>query len=527
MRAKTLVGAGFVAVYVVACSSAETTSESQINGQSVAECDVAIVGGGAGGIHTAYRLAGGLGSKVCLFEKEKELGGRIRDISFDDDVADPNAPRVGVGARRVMETQEVLFALATELGLELEKPPNQADLINARKIFSFSKDDIAEKAYPTIPKPTNADKDRETFIYDLLRASPERATLPSPKYPDFVSYIKQVAGEEQYNFLRDMSRFRADFEYPLDARGYLDYLDEEWDVCCQPQYPKGGMSSFIRGMETRSAQAGARIFKDEPVTSIYKRDGGYELKTPRRTVHANRIVINAPPSAVSKMTGDVPDRIKNQPQFLQIIGVKVVTVTQFWADSWWNEIKNPAVTENANVWRSWTTEHCLNFVEIPVEPYAAAQKVTRSVYVDNLKCADYWENLSKQGPERVEEELQKGLTALFNNAGVSSPATLAVPKPKKTVVQVWPAAWYWLKAGATITNAQLADWAVEPLAGEPVALVGEAYNVQRSGWSDAAYKSSIKLLNAKYGMTLAGVKPKSTPMASLGPRSVQGGLSGH
>jgi hypothetical protein len=55
------------------------------------------------------------------------------------------------------------------------------------------------------------------------------------------------------------------------------------------------------------------------------------------------------------------------------------------------------------------------------------------------------------------------------------------------------------------TNADLFDWAVEPLPGEEVALVGEAYNVQRSGWSDGAYKSSINLLNTKYGMSLPGL----------------------
>ncbi len=507
---------------VAACTVSTTPTPTPTPTAQALECEVAIVGGGAGGLHTAYRLASAMGSKVCLFEKEKELGGRIRDITLDDTKAD--GLRIGLGARRVMETQEVLFNLAKELGLELESPENAADLIHARKVFAFSKDDIAAKAYPSIPASTDKDKDRETVIYDTLRASPERATLPSPKYPDFATYIKKVAGEEQYAFLRDMSRFRADFEYPLDARGYLDYLDEEWDTCCAPSYPKGGMSAFIRGMEVRAIQGGVRIFKEEPVSEISKRDGRYELKTSKQTVRASKVVINAPPVGLDKIGGDVADRIKAQPQFQQIVGVKVVTVTQFWSESWWKAIKDPAATKNANVWRAWSTEHCLNFIEIPIEPYADALKVTRSVYVDNLKCADYWDDLAKQGTAKVDEELQKQLTALFNN-GVSSPATVAIPKPVKTVVQVWPGAWYWLKAGATITNAQLADWAAEPLAGESVGLVGEAYNVNRSGWSDAAYKSSIKLLNTKYGMTLPGLKTKSAPMASVGPRSVNGFIS--
>jgi hypothetical protein len=500
-----------IAASGVACSSSETDDNTSDEVRA-GGCEVAIVGGGAGGIHTAFRLAPSLGSRVCLFEKEKELGGRIHDISFDDQ-AGPEAPRVGVGARRVMETQEVLFNLATELGLELEKPPLDADLIDARGVYSFSKDAIAEKAYPTIPTSTVADKDRETILYDTLRASPERANAPS--YPDFATYSKHVIGEEQYQFLRDVSRFRADFEYPLDARGYLDYLDEEWDTCCQPSYPKGGMSSFIRAMEAKASQGGVRIFKGTPVTSINKTSDGYSLATSTGTVHANKIVIAVPPVGLDKIGGDVAERIKAQSQYRQIIGVRVVTVTQFWDDAWYKAIKNPAATANAEVWRAWTTEHCLNFIEIPVEPYAAAQNVTRSVYVDSDKCVSYWEDLAKQGTAAVEADLQKGLTALFNNGGVSAPASVTVPKPKKTFIQSWPAAWHWLRAGATITNAQLTDWAVEPLQGEPVALVGEAYNVQRSGWSDAAYKSSIKLLNAKYGQNLAGLRPRSIPFVSL------------
>lgn len=521
---KGLVGLVLAAAYVAACTFPEST-ESQTANQSAGECDVTIVGGGAGGLHTAFRLAPTLGSKVCVFEKENELGGRIHDVRFDD--ADPDGPRIGVGARRVMETQEVLFSLARELGLELEVPPNEADLIEARHAFSFSKDDLAARKYPTIPASVSADKDRETVIYDLLRASPERATLPNPRYPDFVSYVKQVAGEEPYNFLRDMSRFRADFEYPLDARGYLDYLDQEWDTCCQPQYPKGGMSSFIRGMEREAVAGGVRIFKGEPVLSINSQQGRYEIKTDKRTLTTSKVIIGAPPEGMAKISGDVAERIKSQAPFQQIIGVKVVTITQWWNDAWWKGIRNPAATENAQVWRAWTTEHCLNFIEIPLNAYAAEQKVTRSVYVDNLRCADYWDDLARQGTERVEQEIETQLTALFNNGGVSKPDMVTIPKPKKTFVQVWPAAWYWLRAGATMTNEQLTDWALEPLAGEPISLVGEAYNVNRSGWSDAAYKSSIKLLNTKYGFSLPGLRTRSAPMASMGTRGLSGGLSAH
>ncbi len=506
-----ILGLSAIVALGAACTSSTSDSDTTTEGATApVECEVVIVGGGAGGIHTAFRLGPSMGKKVCLFEKEKDLGGRIHDVSMDDK-AGPDAPRVGVGARRVMETQQVLFDLAAELGLELEKPDPATDLIEARGTFSYSKDDLWKKKYPTLTPPTVADKDQETFLYDQLRASPERARATT--YPDFQSYMKKVIGNEGYTFLRDMSRFRADFEYPLDARGYLDYLDEEWDTCCNPSYPKGGMSSFIRAMEAKASAAGVRIYKEEPVLEIGKSDGRYVVTTSKRIARAAKVVINVPPNGMDKIGGDIAERIKAQSQFQQIIGVRVATVTQWWADNWWKDIKDPKATANARTWRSWTTDHCLNFIEIPIEPYAAAQKVTRSVYVDNLKCVQYWEELSKQGDDKIAEELQKALTTLFSN-GVSSPAKVDVPKALKTKIQVWPAAWYWLKAGATITNAELTDWALEPLAGENVALVGEAYNVQRSGWSDAAYKSSIKLLNTKYGQNLPGLRVRSAPMMS-------------
>src|SRR5437763_256144 len=73
------------------------------------------------------------------------------------------------------------------------------------------------------------------------------------------------------------------------------------------------------------------------------------------------------------------------------------------------------------------------------------------------------------------------------------------------------------RAGSPFTNAQIASWAILPLANEQVSLVGDSYNPQRAGWSDAAYKSSINTLNALYGFNLPGVTATpSGPLPSFG-----------
>ncbi len=216
-------------------------------------CQVAVVGGGVGGLHTAFRLADTLGDEVCLFEKEAELGGRFRDISLGDD---PQGPRVGAGARRIMEGQKVVFDLAAELGIEVQEVPGTVDLIHARGAFAFSKD-----------------------------------------------------------------------------------------------------------AEIRAQQA-----------------------------------------------------------YQDIVGVKTVTITQWWPTAWYERIVDPLASSDNRVWRAWTTEHCLNFIEIPLEPYAAAAKVTRSVYTDDLECSNYWEALAYQGTASVEAEVKKGLEHLFVlNGGMDLP----------------------------------------------------------------------------------------------------------
>lgn len=452
-------------------------------------CNVAIVGGGPGGVHTAYQLAqlpkDNPDSDVCLFEKEDQLGGRIHDEALDP--AHPDWV-FGEGALRVMEGQAYLFKLASDLGIGLEAQPFQDDLISARGFFGFNSDALNKRAYPKVAD----DPGMENALYDKLRFGPERANIA--QYPDLRAYVQTVAGSQGYRFLADMFRFRADFTANLDARGYLDYFDEEWDVCCTPSYPVGGMSQFVLRMADVARQHGARIYTAQPVQVI---KGGqadparYLALTPGYKVKAKKLIIAAPKVAVDHIQGDIPDALRKQGQFQDLVGIPVATIAQRWPSEWWKQ----SGYRGKNIHRAWTTDHCLNFIEIPTAQYAAQQKVTRSVYTDDLQCVRFWEHTAELGQAAVEKEIMRGLKELFPKA--------TIPEPLATKVRIWPDAWYWLRGGSQFTNAQIAQWAVEPLPGEQVSLVGESYNPQRSGWSDGAYKSSINALNAKYGFSIA------------------------
>ena len=104
-----------------------------------------------------------------------------------------------------------------------------------------------------------------------------------------------------------------------------------------------------------------------------------------------------PPIAFKYITGDIAEEIAAKEEFKAIIEVKVVTVTQWWPNKWWeNVIDTGTMGPTNNVWRAWTNEHCLNFIEIPLGSYGGDQKVTRSVYDDDLNCANFWDEVTSR-----------------------------------------------------------------------------------------------------------------------------------
>lgn len=462
-------------------------------------CNVAVIGAGAGGLHTAYQLSklpkSNPLSNVCVFEKENRVGGRIYDVALD-----PSQPEkvFGMGALRVMETQDYVFNLASELGIAMQQASFQDDVIQARGETAFTSDDMNQKAYPLVTKQYigGGGFDTEAGLYDELRFGANRENAAN--YPDFRSYVRDTIGTQGYQFLADVFRFRADFQATLSAPGYLEYLDEEWDVCCTPSYPVGGMSEFPKRMATAAQINGAKIFLGEAVSRISKAGGNapYSIVTSQHRVRAKHVVIAVPKEGMRHITGNIAEAIKAQQQFKDLVGIKVVTIAQRWPNAWWQQ----SGYAGKNIFRAWTTESCVNFIEIPTADYTGQQLVTRSVYNDDPNCVQFWENTAKLGTDKVEAEIQRGLATMFPNA--------QIPAPLNTVVHVWPAAWYWLGGGSQFSNADITHWAVKPLANESVSLVGESYNPQRSGWSDGAYKSSLNTLQTNFGVNNSLVQAK-------------------
>lgn len=483
------------------------------------ECEVGIVGGGAAGVYAAYRLTPTLGDKVCVFEKEAVVGGRMHDENMMGDAR--AADRVAFGARRLQEHgHKWLFDFAAELGVELDKPAiPPSDLINARGKFSYSKDDFVP-LYPGVKQFNNMDAgNREDDLYlELLKPA---IRTQATTFPDFRSFVRSITGVEGWWYLRDLSRFRGDFDYSLAAGNYMEYFAEEWDTYGTPSYPKGGMSAFVYAMEAKVLEKKGHIYTAEPVLHIDREGGAYRLKTSKHSVKVAKLIIAAPPVGFDAVTGVVADDLHKRAEYQALVPIRITVINQWWDTAWWANLRQMgAMNTDPTTWRAWTNEHCVNFIEIPQEKWLKDVKATRSVYNDDLFCANFWEDtLAAGGIAAVEAEVVKGLTYLFNNGGVSTPATVTIPKPKKTVMKTWPGGWYYMRAGTKLTNKQIQDWTVEPIPGEKTLMVvGEAYWGNRAGWSIGAYRSVNKVLQAKFNIT-----PPVEPM-ELAPAPLENAL---
>ena len=152
-----------------------------------------------------------------------------------------------------------------------------------------------------------------------------------------------------------------------------------------------------------------------------------------------------------------------------------------------------------------------NTNELPLTDYHDFINVSRSVYNDKSDAVDNWIALyNAGGNEAINNQVLKSLRVMYPT--VFTGDTNSEPPILATYFNVHKPAWYGLKQGAfaqAITNDSIFAWSLNPLPGERVFLVGDSWRPDLSGWSDAAYKGSISVLNKYFGGKISPKEPQS------------------
>ncbi len=527
-------------------SESGPASSSSGMGPVVVECEIAIVGGGPGGVHTAYKLTNppagttvsGLSapSGVCLIEKNDRLGGRIRDVSFG-----PNPDDVtGTGAFRMYDNQYT-FELAGELGVTTVAPYDFSNLRGLQdpggktgRFFGYGGD-----AFKALYGQTLNDDDMWGEL--LCGTQVPKDASGHPNYAGVtggigtkssVDYTTDVLGEPGAQYFFDQNRFRADFTPDVDAVGYMEYSVIDYYGSGAIRYPIPGHSALIGKMEDAIKAKGGQVFLSDPASKIESTSDGFTITAMAHTFHAKQVVVAIPPGAVGKLGGDVVTSIMAAKEFNSVTSAKSMQVTHQWDKTWWKgDLRYPDMTKvvggdlpqgAAPILRADTTikqtdGSCINSIEMPLTAHHDGLMVTRSVYSDDRTCVDHnlmvYGSGGVAGTQALNDDILKSLRIMFPAIFDGSAGE---PKIVKTDVNVHDEAWFYLKTGATaagLSNKSVFDWSVNPVSGKKVYLVGDAWYPVGSGWSNAAYVSSIRVLNEHFGLTLAPheLQPVSCP----------------
>jgi hypothetical protein len=392
-------------------------------------------------------------------------------------------------------------------------------------------------------------------------AIPGLGNMTTAGYLEWVSanVISPKYGPEVAQYMLDVWRFRGDFEGALDAVSYLQYNAKDF-TGGTVYYPIPSFQPYFDIMQAQIGQHGGQIYLNEQVLSVSSESSGprYVLTTTNHaSVTANTVIIAVPhtaldPSSPSAVTGDVISRIASQPQFQYSLAASAVTVTHQFGDGhtpnsgfWHGDITypnasnllGPQLTSSSAPLRRSTNNIMIpgdklpgctspscdftgtlfynNTNEMPLTDYHDYINISRSVYNDDDQAVDHWAALYDAGEAlspggggnaAVNAQILKSLRVMYPKVFTGNPA--AEPQILATQLTVHKPAWYNLKQGAMgagVDNDSMFAWSLRPLSGEKVYLVGDSWRNDVSGWSDAAYKGSVYVLNTYFG---ASIDPK-------------------
>jgi monoamine oxidase len=492
-----------------------------------ADLDVAVIGGGAAGAYTAWRLRGARPDlRVRLFEMSGRIGGRLRSVAF------PQAPHlVGeVGGMRFLQSQKHVFNLVKHLNLPARSYPvtlPQDRLALRGRDFSIAEMGQPTKLYPyNIPASDQSPKSM-LFIRGMERIVPGSSRMTPAQWlkiranvryngrllKDWAAWalLADVFTLEEMRFMQDSSGYDdiAMFENGLDQFDFILLGDDE----SKPFFTlAGGYQRLPLALAGEAKRLGAGIEMQARLASLslpaapggFFRLGLRNLGGKIETIAAKRVVLALPRRAIEGIE-DFP--AARQPQFAALIAsvepVPACKALLLYPKPWWRD-------EGIVAGRSVTDMPVRQFYalgaekeRLPVEPAAGFGMLM--MYCDAL-TVEYWKELAPRAkPDAAGFQWLSGDSQLageiHREAGLVYQT--APPKPLAACFQDWTAAPYgggWHFWGAGKDGFALAGRVMKPIADRELYICGEAYTVYEAGWVEGALERAETMLQRHFGL---------------------------
>ena len=459
-------------------------------------CPIVILGAGIGGAHSAYRLSSIFNTKICIFDRNNYVGGRIYDLDCNGNVPEAysNTSISAQGAQRFFPGQAVIKQLADELNISYSLYKYQTSLIKARGKFFTSINQMCSTSYTNLTCTNDANGlNANAQLWKKLLDEYLRNSSNLYNFADFSSFSRAMIGDEATNFLRDSDISRTAYGN-INVYSLMESMYEELNLTGPLYYPHQGMSQLAKRMMYIAVQFNhAQLFLNEEVLSINERNTDiFTIETTRYNISTKQLIAAIDPLGWQNIKGSIGRDIQSNIHFQSILPIKVVTIQCYWPRQWWEE----SSMFGRNIDRAWTTQNCISYLQIISQrPEQRHQNLTRTVYDDGL-CVEMWSSLiARSSQDNLIEEILRGLQSIFID--------VQIPRPTKVFTQIWPAAWYAQKSNSKLTNKQIMSWAVRPLkrlSKHQFSLVSDGFNIDRTGWTEGAVKSSLISLVSQFDL---------------------------
>lgn len=516
-------------------------------------------------------------NKIAIVDKASRLGGRIFDVCLDgnsqldqNNASNPLRECLGNGPLRVNDAHPFMRGLAAELGVKLEWAYRPWKYQEARGGFVNSIRPGTGVFYRNVTVPPESvcarsddpllfqsadwgfDSNALNFsniaslgmrfdgfdaLFWFIRQSggdfarllgfpnlcPVNTSIDPKNYPDFKSYSLAAIGNEADAFLRDWLRFRSLSSSNYDANNLLDFVREELLVSGDGDfYPVGGWSAYVRAMASYLRNAGVKFHLGEEVMCMSKGSASTQFLPVVATsggkfFSAKKIFNSIPPLNMTDISGSLMDELRARPEFRSIEAVKTITISVWWNRRWWEPMREARWPLNKIYFVTYFGGECFNTFETYTTEYLYNQNATRAVY-DDGQCVLMWEKLIREGPagvEKIKKMLVESINRFVTSAGFGDQVQISLADIRDVKPLIRFPAWHLTKPDTEPTVCDIEAWAVNPVPGQPLHLIGEAYGLQLAAWNEGVGKSVLRALRHAYPTPAANGTINSLLSASV------------
>jgi monoamine oxidase len=503
-------------------------SRASATGQT-ADLDVAIVGGGAAGAYTAWRLRQAQPHlRVRLFEMSDRIGGRLRSVAF------PQAPHLfgEVGGMHFLEAQKHVFNLVNHLGLPKRGYPlldPHGRLALRGSTFAYGELESPGHLYPYNIPPDEQSPKSNVFLERMARIVPDAKTMTADEWLKVRSSVRYKG-----RLLKDWAAWallselftHEEMAFAQDSSGYdsialretgLDELDFTFMGIdfSKPFYTiPDGYQRLPQTLASEVQRAGAQVELSVRLESLVAGDGtGFRLGL-RHTngttsgITAARVVLAMPRRAIESIS-NFP--LRRDPVLADLIAsVEVVPACKallLYPKPWW-------LAMGISGGRSVTDMPARQFYvlgtekdRLPSEPSGGFGMLM--MYCDS-DTVEYWKETAPHararaagfqflaGDSELAQEIHREASLVY---GVTP------PQPIAACFQDWTADPFgggWHFWGPDKDGRELADRMLKPLAGHELYICGEAYGVYEPGWVETALERAEAMLQRHFGLPAPG-----------------------